>query len=194
MFCSSDWLVFRDSVGLERNWMKTEPVPLWIIFVESTDGVRKPSRIWIVLKIHLKFCANCLLFLCFFQSWLSCDGIPEVSNLTDTNRLWQEDHLWSSCLFVRLCIKEHFSVPGPESGLWCCWHDVSLEKFPSGHNTIYIRIKQKCSGLSLYQWRANFNIRIRNDIKKDRTFYSVYEIHVKHKKRKILSQPKACWY
>lgn len=66
--------------------MKTEPVPLGIIFVESTDGGRKLSRIRIVLKMHLKMC-KLPSILMFSQSLLSCDGIPEVSNLTDTNRL-----------------------------------------------------------------------------------------------------------
>lgn len=34
--------------------MKTEPVSLRIMFVESTDGGRKLSRIWIVPEIHSK--------------------------------------------------------------------------------------------------------------------------------------------
>ncbi len=99
--------------------MKTEPVPLGIIFVESTDGGRKHSRIRIVLKMHLKMC-KLPAILMFSQSLLSCDGIPEVSNITDTNRLWQEDHLWLSCLFVRLCIKNTFKflVWNLEFGIW----------------------------------------------------------------------------
>lgn len=66
--------------------MKTEPVPLGIIFVESTDGKHKHSIIRIVRKINFKMC-KLNYILIFPQSLLSCDGIPEVSNLTDINRL-----------------------------------------------------------------------------------------------------------
>lgn len=66
--------------------MKTEPVRLRIMFVDSTDGGHKRSRIRIVPKIRFKM-RKLSPTLIFFQSLLSSDGIPEVSNVTDTNRL-----------------------------------------------------------------------------------------------------------